>query len=48
MSKTQEMLDKAISLYGLGDIRTLKLSRRRDKEVVEQQREIYKEYKEGI
>jgi hypothetical protein len=42
----QEMLEEAISLYGTGDIRTLKSSQQRDKEIVEQQKEIYKTYKE--
>lgn len=44
---TQEMLEMAIELYGLGDIRTLKLSQQRDKEIVEEQKKLYKVYKEG-
>lgn len=43
---TQEMLEEAIKIYGPGDIRTLKLSQQRDEEIVEQQRGIYKTYKE--
>lgn len=46
MSKTQEMLEEAIELYGIGDIRTLLLSQQRDKEIIEQQKVIYKTYKE--
>ena len=43
----EEMLNEAIELYGLGDIRTLKLSQQRDKEIVEEQKKLYKAYKEG-
>ena len=43
----QQKLDKAIELYGPGDIRTLKLSEQRDKEIVEEQKQLYKLYKEG-
>lgn len=42
---TQEMLEEAVSLYGPGDIVTKMLSVKRDKEIVEQQKEIYKAYK---
>jgi len=45
---TQEMLEEAISLYGPGDKRTLKLSQQRDKEVNKEQQELYKTYKEVI
>ena len=41
------MLEMAIELYGLGDIRTLKLSQQRDKEIAEEQRKLYKAYMEG-
>lgn len=43
---TQQKLDKAIELYGIGDIRTLKLSEERDKEILEEQKKLYKAYKE--
>lgn len=43
---TQEMLEKAVNLYGPGDIVTIMLSQKRDKEIEEQQKEIYKAYKE--
>lgn len=42
----QVKLEQAIDLYGVGDIRTLKLSQQRDKEIIEQQKVIYKTYKE--
>lgn len=42
----QEMLEEAIRLYGPGDIVTKMLSQKRDKEILEQQKEIYKLYKE--
>ena len=45
MQNTQQMLEAAIQLYGIGDIRTLELSRERDKEVAKEQREIYERYK---
>lgn len=44
---TQQLLEAAINRYGLSDIRTIELSRRRDKEIVEEQRKLYKAYKEG-
>lgn len=44
---TQQLLDRAIDLYGSGDIRTLELSQQRDKEIVEEQRKLYKVYKEN-
>ena len=43
----QQKLDKAIELYGPGDIITKMLSQRRDKEIVEEQKKLYKVYKEG-
>ena len=43
----EEMLNEAIEHFGLGDIRTLKLSQRRDKEIVEEQKKLYKVYKQG-
>ena len=42
----QEMLEEAIKNFGVNDIRTLELSQRRDKEIVEAQEQIYKFYKE--
>lgn len=48
MSKTQSMLEVAINHYGIIDIRTLELSQLRDKEIVEEQKEIYKKYKEVV
>lgn len=45
---TQQKLDKAIELYGIGDIRTLELSKLRDKEIVEEQKKLYKVYKEAV
>lgn len=44
----QQKLDKAIELYGPGDIRTLKLSEQRDKEIEVEQRAIYERYKQCI
>lgn len=44
----QSMLEAAINHYGLSDIRTLELSQLRDKEIVEEQKEIYKKYKEVV
>lgn len=44
---TQQMLEEAIIHFGPGDIRTLKLSEQRDKEIVEEQKQLYKLYKEG-
>lgn len=45
---TQQLLEAAINHYGIGDIRTLELSQQRDKEIVEEQKEIYKKYKEAM
>lgn len=45
---TQQLLEIAINHYGVSDIRTLELSQRRDKEIVEEQKEIYKKYKEAV
>lgn len=45
---TQQKLDKAIELYGPGDIRTLKLSKERDKEILEEQKASYERYKPCI
>lgn len=42
----QQLLDSVINLYGIGDIRTLELSQKRDKEVVEEQKKLYETYKE--
>lgn len=44
---TQQLLEAAIKHYGVSDIRTIELSQRRDKEIVEEQRKLYKAYKEG-
>lgn len=38
---TQEMLEMAIELYGLSDKRTLKISREREKEIIEEMKEVY-------
>lgn len=45
---TQQKLDKAIELYGIGDIRTLKLSEERDREIAAEQKKLYKLYKEAV
>lgn len=45
---TQQLLEAAINNYGIGDIRTIELSELRDKEIVEEQKEIYKKYKEVV
>lgn len=45
---TQQMLDKAIELYGIEDIRTVELSEERDKEIEVEQRLIYERYKQCI
>lgn len=45
---TQQLLEAAIKHNGLSDIRTIELSQKRDKEIVEEQKEIYKKYKEAI
>ena len=44
---TQQLLEVAINQYGVSDIRTIELSQKRDKEIVEEQKKLYKEYKEG-
>ena len=44
MSKTQLMLEEAVSNYGLSDIVTIMLSQERDKEIVEEQRRRFKEW----
>lgn len=44
---TQQLLEATINHYGLSDIRTIELSQQRDKEIVEEQMELYKAYKEG-
>lgn len=44
---TQQLLEAAINHYGVSDIRTLELSQQRDKEIIEQQKKLYKAYKEG-
>ncbi|UEC19654.1 hypothetical protein [Clostridium septicum] len=46
MSKTQKMLDEATILYELGDIVTIMLSRKRDKEIEIEQRRRYDKWKE--
>lgn len=45
---TQQLLEAAINHYGISDIRTIELSQLRDKEIVEEQKEIYKKYKEVV
>lgn len=45
---TQEMLEEAINHFGTDDIITKMLSQRRDKEIVQEQKEIYKKYKGEI
>lgn len=44
---TQQLLEAAIKHYEVSDIRTIELSKQRDKEIVEQQKKLYKAYKEG-
>ena len=46
MNSTQVMLEEAINLYGPSDIITKMLSQRRDKEILEEQKKLYKAYKE--
>lgn len=41
----QEMLEEAVKHFGTDDIITKMLSQRRDKEIVQEQKEIYKKYK---
>ena len=45
MSETQQMLEEAVKHFGTDDIITKMLSIKRDKEIVEEQKEIYKNYK---
>ncbi len=40
----QEQLLEAINNYGISDIRTIMLSKKRDKEVAEEQGEIYNQW----
>ena len=42
----QQMLEEAITLYGPSDIITKMLSQRNDKEILEEQKKLYKAYKE--
>lgn len=42
----QEMLEEAVKHFGTDDIITKMLSQKRDKEIEEQQKELYKAYKE--
>lgn len=46
MSNIQEMLEESINLFGASDIITKMLSQRRDKEILEEQKKLYKAYKE--
>lgn len=43
---TKQMLEEAITYFGPGDIITKMLSQRRDKEVLEEQKKLYKVYRE--
>ena len=43
--ETQQMLEEAVKHFGTDDIITKMLSIKRDKEIVEEQKEIYKNYK---
>lgn len=45
---TQEMLEEAINHFGTDDIITKMLSQRRDKEILEEQKKLYKAYKEDF
>lgn len=45
---TQQLLEAAINHYGPVDIRTIELSQQRDRGIVEEQKEIYKKYKEVV
>lgn len=38
---TQEKLYETITQFGLNDIRTLKLSQERDKEIIKEMKEVY-------
>lgn len=46
MSNIQEMLEEAVKHFGTSDIITKMLSQRRDKEILEEQKKLYKAYKE--
>lgn len=41
----QKMLEEAINIFGLNDVRTIELSQLRDKEIVKSQRKIYEEWR---
>lgn len=40
----QQMLEEAISLFGLNDARTIQLSQMRDEEIARSQRKIYEKW----
>ena len=44
----QEKLEEAVIIFGIEDVRTLKISEARDKEIVEEQKKIYESYKERM
>ena len=46
MSEIQQMLEEAVKHFGTDDIITKMLSQKRDKEIAEEQKEIYRKYKE--
>lgn len=46
MSNTQEMLEESIKHFGPNDIIAKMLSQRRDREILEEQKKLYKAYKE--
>ena len=46
MSEIQQKLEEAIKCFGIGDIRTIELSKKRDIEILREQKEIYRKYKE--
>lgn len=48
MSNIQEMLEEAVKHFGTSDIITKMLSQRRDKEILEEQKKLYKAYKEDF
>lgn len=41
---TQNMLEKAVEIYGVSDIVTIMLSQKRDEEIVEEQKRRFKEW----
>ena len=45
---TQEMLEEALIHFGADDIITKMLSQKRDKEIVEEQKIIFRSYKEDM